>query len=112
MYEHLLDFYITKYEEKPLESYRNADGEIQFKDTGDEMVDRWEQQIADGMTPDLLESFNAESLAHIENLRATAKARDPYASIKDTFDAVAAEAKREHLHINKPTFGGVFDPDE
>jgi len=84
------------------------------------MVDRWEQQLAEGITPDLLESFNSESLAQIEQIRAKAKARDPYASIKDTFDAVAAEAKKENLHVkgaldsllHKPTFGGDVDPDE
>jgi len=88
------------------------------------MVDRWEQQIADGITPDLLESFNEESLQQISKIREIAKSRDPYAavSIKDTFESVANDANRSGLHVkgqtpldslfSKPTFGGDFDPDE
>lgn len=104
MFEHLADFWLDKYEQKPIEAHRNADGEIQFKDTGDELIDRWEEQIARGESPDLFEAFDEESIKHMEKLRAAARARDPYEglSMKATVDRISAQASREGLTVGKP----------
>lgn len=104
LFEHLADFWLDKYEQKPIEAHRNADGEIQFKDTGDELIDRWEEQIAKGESPDLFEAFDEESIKHMEKLRAAARARDPYEglSMKATVDRISAQASREGLTVGKP----------
>jgi hypothetical protein len=101
LYDHLIDFYLDKFEQKPIEAHRNVDGEIQFKDTGDELVDRWEEQIAAGQIPDLFEAFDEESIRHLEKLKAAAAARDPYEglSFKSTFDKISVQANSEGLTV-------------
>lgn len=126
----LVEYKIDLFEKKPLEAHRNENGEIQFKDTGDDMIDKWEAQIAKGEIPDLYEAFDEESLAHIERLRQVARDKDPYQglSMKAAFDRIQRDATREGLHIgrqptgmtpekqklleelfNSPTFGGDLD---
>lgn len=133
LYDHLIDFYIDKFEKKPIEAHRNENGDIQFKDTGDDLVDRWEEQIANGEVPDLMEAFDEESIQHIKKIKAAAAAKDPYQglSFKQTFDKISASASAEGLtvgskastvaminedlrkavaaRINGPTFGGDVD---
>lgn len=103
LYDHLIDFYLDKFEKKPIEAHRNEQGEIQFKDTGDDLIDRWEEQIANGETPDLMEAFDEESINHIKKIKAAAFARDPYQglSLKQTFDKISATAAAEGLTVGK-----------
>ena len=108
LFELLTDFWLDKFEQKPIEAHRNAKGEIQFRDTGDTLIDRWEAQIADGEIPDLMEAFDEESIRHIEKLKAAARAKDPYAglSMKSTVDKISAQATREGITVSdrrKPT---------
>lgn len=61
-YYWLCEYYLDVFDSKPIESYRNADGEIQFTDTGDELIDKWEEMIAAGESPDLTEAFSPDAL--------------------------------------------------
>jgi hypothetical protein len=63
----LCEFYVDRFEKEPLEAHRNAKGDVQFK-TGDPVIDRWEQQLADGKEVDLLECFNSADITKIGNL--------------------------------------------
>lgn len=116
---------MDQYEKKPIESYRNAQGEIQFSDTGDDLVDRWEEQIARGEIPDLLEAFDEDSLKHLQRIKDAQRARDPYQAmtIRDTSDKMMRilqsekvegfrnmpPAKQQELEelFGNPTFGGI-----
>ena len=73
LFDLLVEYQLDVIEENPLEAHRNSDGEIQFKDTGDDMIDRWEQQIADGMTPDLEAAFDYGELEKINRKITKAK---------------------------------------
>lgn len=108
----MTDFWLDKFEQKPIEAHRNTNGEIQFRDTGDELIDRWEAQIANGEIPDLFESFDEESLKYIEKLRAAARAKDPYAglSMKATVDKLSAQASREGLTVGKGNTPTLANP--
>ena len=66
----LTDFWLDQYYKKPLEAYRNADGEIQFIDTGDELIDKWEKELAEGKVPDYNEAFSQEQVEKLDRLRA------------------------------------------
>lgn len=55
------------FESNPLEVHRQEDGEIQFTNTGDALIDKWEEDLANGNFPDLTEAFTAESLEKIRN---------------------------------------------
>lgn len=57
-YELLVEYFEDYYEANPLEAHRNEQGNIQFRDTGDPLVDKWERDIAEGGVPDLLEAFS------------------------------------------------------
>jgi hypothetical protein len=59
-FEHLVDYFLDYYEANPLEQHRNEDGTIQFKATGDDLIDRWEKELSQGNTPDLMEAFSEE----------------------------------------------------
>lgn len=129
MFDLLVEYYIDIFEKKPLEVHRNSDGEIQFKDTGDALIDKWEAQIAAGETPDLFEAFDEESISHMERLRQAARDRDPYqgATIKETTDKMSrilqgqkpsgfkdmSPDKQRELEelFNNPTFGGSLEDD-
>jgi len=125
---------VDAYEKRPIEAHRNEAGEIQFSETGDEMVDKWEEQIARGEIPDLNEAFTEESLAGLAKMRQRAKDRDPYQgmTIKDAntkmarilqtsnledaktlgFKGLSAEKQRQLEELfDKPTFGVDLDDD-
>jgi len=102
LYDLLVEFFVDYYESKPIESYRNEKGEIQFTDTGDELIDRWEEQIANGIIPDLWEAFDEESKAKVQRiLEKQANKDNVYSSLslKNTFDKISAEAIREGLFV-------------
>ncbi len=89
----LVEFFEDKFEDNPLEAHRREDGKIVFTDTGDDLVDTWEQQIADGKDVNLWEAFTPESralvLRHLGNPGATP------APVARTFkDVVETEDRR------------------
>lgn len=65
----LVEFYEDYYDKNPLDAHRNADGTIQFKDTGDDMIDKWEAEIAAGLTPDFYEDLSPEDQEKVKRLR-------------------------------------------
>ncbi len=52
-----------------MEMHRMADGEIQFTDTGDAMIDKWEEELARGLIPDLSEVISPETIKQLEARR-------------------------------------------
>jgi len=65
----LTEFYEDLFEENPdalLKAAKNADGEIVFDETGDPLIDKWEKELAQGITPDLTEGMSDEALASLE----------------------------------------------
>ncbi len=99
IFDLLTEFYVDYYENAPLEAYRNPDGHIQFKDTGDSLIDKWEEQIARGQSPDLNEAFTAEQRESLQRLRARGKARTRLGgSFKEVVESMEREARRQGLH--------------
>lgn len=99
MVEYNLDFF----EDQPLEAHRNEDGHIQFKNTGDDLIDKWEEQVAAGDTPSMAQDmFDEETLEKLERLRARGRARTSglvASSMKDAFEEVERDAMRQGLGI-------------
>ena len=54
--ELLVSFWEDYYEDHPLEAKKGKDGEVVFE-TGDQFIDKWEKELAMGLTPDLLEGL-------------------------------------------------------
>lgn len=88
--ELLVMFWEDVFDKKPLEAYRTKDGHIQFTDTGDELIDKWEAELAEGKMPDYMEGFSSEAMERLEHLRT--KGTDKFGhrrSIADTVEDVA-----------------------
>lgn len=99
----LVEYHLDRFEEKPLEVHRQADGEIQLTDTGDDLLDKWEQQIADGEEVDLAEAFKPEQLLKIKKSLGKAKEQGIHANyaaasstIKNAVDRVETLAKEQN----------------
>lgn len=87
----MTEYYVDLYREKPLEAHRNEDGEIQLKDTGDDLIDRWEEVIAQGGEPDLWEAFNEDARTKVSKKLGKSKKK-----LKDhSFGAVMEQVDRD-----------------
>ena len=65
IYELLVEFWEDYFEEHPVESIKEAkdsDGNVQFRNTGDDLIDRWEEQLAQGLMPDLTEGMTDDEI--------------------------------------------------
>lgn len=80
----LTEYYTDFFEDKPIEIYRQEDGEIKFTETGDDLIDEWEEQIARGETPDLTQAFSKESLEAIRTRKTSKHLQRHAGSIADT----------------------------
>jgi hypothetical protein len=69
----LTEYYYDYFEKNPLEAHTNADGKVQFTNTGDNFIDRWEELIAQGQEVDLREAFADGELEKIQQKLARAK---------------------------------------
>lgn len=65
----MVEFYEDLFDEKPLEAMRDEQGNIRFTDTGDALIDQWESDIANGMTPDLWSAFSPEMQEKLKKRR-------------------------------------------
>lgn len=57
----LVEWYEDIFSKNPIEIHRNEAGDIQFQDTGDDLVDAWEKNIAKGGNVNLWEAFSDSS---------------------------------------------------
>jgi hypothetical protein len=94
-----VEFQLDIYAKNPLEAHRNADGHVQFKHTGDTLIDKWEEQIAQGGQPDFMEAFDEEAVAKLKRLRHAGERRTMGigGSFKDVLEAVSNDAQRQGL---------------
>ncbi len=65
----LTEFWADVYAKNPLEAHRQEDGEIQLKNTGDPYIDKWEEELAQGLVPDYEEMFTEEQMAYYRRIR-------------------------------------------
>ena len=97
LFELLADFWEDYYYKNPLEAFRNEKGEVQFSNTGDELIDKWEKELAEGKSPDYLEGFNAEDLEKLENLRTRGRSKHGHivrgGTLKNAVDSAARDAQ-------------------
>ena len=65
----LVEMLEDHFEEDPkaaLEVWRGASGEIEFSDTGDDLIDKWERELAMGLEPDLTEGISEATRKQLE----------------------------------------------
>lgn len=69
-----------------LEAARGPDGEIHFEETGDPLIDKWEREIREGITPDLTEGLSKKALSQLEQERTNLRSAHEAAREIDGFD--------------------------
>ena len=118
----LTEFWADVYEANPIEVHRQEDGHIQLKNTGDPYVDKWEEEIAQGITPDFTEMFTPEQMAKYRRLRVKAAGGVPRRrELQEAVDAHNANHPVERSirarqgaldrSSNPARFGGTFGDD-
>ncbi len=93
----MVEYWLDRFDTHPLEVHRNADGFIQLKDTGDPLVDKWEEKIARGEEPDLWEAFSPEAREELNRVRQKAAAvqvRGGF-TMADTVERVSRDARAQ-----------------
>lgn len=101
LFDLLVEFELDWFEKNPLEAHRNEDGHIQFKNTGDNLIDKWEQQIADGSEPSYDDMLTPEVRAKLARMRKRGDARTSgVGSFKDVMESVATDAVRQGLSVH------------
>lgn len=104
VFDLLVEFELDYFEENPLEVHRNEDGHIQFKNTGDDLIDRWENQIAKGDEPSYEDMLTPEVREKIERLRSRGRARSSIGgTFKNVVDGVERDAQRQGLGVPSTT---------
>lgn len=92
------------FESDPLAVHRGKDGEVQFTDTGDNMIDQWEADIADGREPDLWDAFTPEAK---EQLAKRYKQKNPFINPKSSISEVVDAVHKRATDSASPKY---FDP--
>jgi hypothetical protein len=106
----MVDFF----EKNPLEAHRQKDGEIQFTNTGDSLIDKWEEQLAQDDEVDLLEAFTPESMERLKTLLDKAKEQREDRSYVDAMNETVERIERRHAEQQQgsqhkyPTFGDDY----
>ncbi len=110
--ELLVEFWVDIYEKNPLEAERNADGEIQLKNTGDPYIDKWEEEIAAGITPDFTEMFTPEDMAKYKRLRNQAAGVPRHNELQEAVDAHNANHPLERgIRAHQEALARKLSPD-
>lgn len=98
----LVEFWEDIFIENPTKMLQAADGT--FTETGDELIDKWERQIAQGEMPDLREAFpdgEIHKIARKVERNRPQTFRDSM-SFGDTMDAVNAHLDQNRQSKLKP----------
>lgn len=108
----LTEFWMDIYIENPLEAQRQADGEIQLTDTGDPYIDKWEEEMAQGLTPDLTEMFTPAQLERYKNLRTKTQGSVRNIELQEAADAAAANTPLErNIRARQEALARKLSPD-
>ena len=60
LFEILVAFWEDVYRKNPMMPKQTKGGGVAYTNTGDPLIDKWERELAMGLTPDLLEGLSPE----------------------------------------------------
>lgn len=105
VFDLLIEFWEDQYYQNPIETSRNEKGEIQFVDTGDDLIDKWEKEFAEGKIPDYLEAFSQEQIDTLNRLRIKGRNKFGGGAVKPTLKATVENVTQEALKqgLNDPS---------
>ena len=93
VFDLLVEFYEDLFESDKTALYdaaRGEDGEIVFEETGDPLIDKWEKELAMGITPDLMEGLGQEAIKSLkrekDSIKRAADLSEKIIGVEDIFD--------------------------
>ena len=105
----LVQFFEDYFEARPIEAHRQADGHVQFKNTGDDLIDQWEEQLARGEDPNLEEAFSSGSLERLSRFKNRDRTFAPK-SIKETVEDLRPSTRLSSAELDR-ILTSTFDPE-
>jgi hypothetical protein len=108
--ELLVEFFEDFYDENPKEQIKDLkdeDGEITLE-TGDPIIDKWERELAMGLTPDLNEGLAPGEAKHIEKTLKENKKHTEVVEIDEKYDPTASIDHRRKM-IKKLQNAGMLN---
>jgi hypothetical protein len=96
----MVEYWLDVFDNKPLEAHRNKDGYIQYR-SEDPVINKWEQQIADGREPDLWEAFTPDAKDQLSRLRARSAHMSSGLTMKNAMERAERDARLQGL--DKPS---------
>ncbi len=110
IFELLVEYYEDVFEKDPqamLEAGRGEDGEVVFEETGDPLIDKWEKELAMGITPDLTEGLPAHEIKRLnEEKKNIAIAKKQLGQITDLDERVAQAMNQDSMYKTKKVIRG------
>lgn len=109
LFELSIWFWEDYYQKNPIEAKKSHDGHVQFH-SDDPLIDKWEREIAQGLTPDLTEGLSPEQKAKerqaVVELRKEAKSKKQQELFAETLgDGFADDYSLDSLESDLPTIG-------
>lgn len=112
-FELLTEFYEDLFDKDPkasLEVMRGESGEIEFEETGDPLIDKWEQELRMGLEPDLTEGMSAKDLARMKAEKEKIKrAKSLKAQLSDIDEKLFEAMERDPMYKGKSPLGRGVD---
>lgn len=99
LFDLLVEYYEDLYDDDSvaaLDAIRGEDGEVVFEETGDPLLDKWERELAAGLTPDLEEGFSDAAREQLNRQKAKFAQRGPAPTINEDFGKVADKVMSEY----------------
>lgn len=100
----LVEFFEDQFEKDPnsmLMAAKGDDGEIVFEETGDPLIDKWEKELAMGLTPDLTEGMSERDKKILENEREKKKhARSVISKVSDIDERFEQSIRKDPRYKN------------
>jgi hypothetical protein len=100
----LTEVYEDYYDENPkavLSDMKGDDGEIEFEETGDELIDKWEKELAMGLTPDLNEGLSPQAKQLLEaDKKKSSHVQKAVAELDGLVDKFDVDPR--YKHVTKP----------
>lgn len=92
-----------------------GDGEFKFEDSGDPLLDKWEEELAKGVTPDLEEGLSPEARQKLiqerEHMKQARGAARQFNTVSDDYESkfVALGSKEEAALMRGKVMGQGSD---
>lgn len=89
-----------------LDAARGEDGEIEFEETGDPLIDKWERELRMGIEPDLTEGMSQKDLDRMNKEKSKLKrAKEQQAQLTDIDEKLFNAMEKDPMYKGAKPLG-------